>query len=146
MAPAPTLLTSIRNNLRYLTNFLNYITASRGRQSSMADSEGTTKMHHLDPHERPPTCIRDVYKKYQKIKLKELDQDQDIINLSSDASASSNSKVHVVRKYAAQDLTATFRAFAGEDETIEDLDLPVSIPVYEHDDMPGKTLPMHLAS
>ena len=106
----------------------------------MADSEETTKMHNLDPHERPPINVRNVYKKYQRMKLKELDRDQDIIDLSSDTSASSNRKVHVVKEYAAEDLTATFLAFAGKDENIEDLDLPASMPVYEHEDMPGKTV------
>jgi hypothetical protein len=106
----------------------------------MADSEETTKMHNLDPHERPPISIRNIYKKYQKMKVKELDRDRDIIDLSSDASASSNNKVHVVKEYAAGDLAVTFLAFAGEDENLEDLDLPASIPAYEHEDMPGKTV------
>ena len=97
-------------------------------------------MHHLDPHERPPDGIRNVYKKYQKTKLNDLDLDGDIIDLSSDASASSNSKVRVVKRYTAEDLTVIFRSFAGEDEEpeLQDMDMPRSIPVYEHEDMPGR--------
>jgi alkylated DNA repair protein alkB family protein 1 len=95
-------------------------------------------MHRLDPHERPPMSIRNVYKKYQKMKLKELDQDQEIVDLSSDASAASSSRVRVVREYAAENLTAAFRAFAGDDADLRGLDMSAAIPVYEHEDMPGK--------
>ncbi|KNG47879.1 oxidoreductase domain-containing protein [Stemphylium lycopersici] len=96
-------------------------------------------MHHLDPHERPPDSIRNVYKKYQKMKLNDLSKDQDIIDLSSSMSASSNSKMRVVREYAVEELTATFRAFAGEGAAADlgDMHIPASIPVYEHEDMPG---------
>jgi hypothetical protein len=74
------------------------------------------------------------------MKLKDIDLDQDIIHLSRDASASLSSKVRVVKHYTTEDLTATFRAFAGEDgdEELQATGLPRSIPVYEHDDMPGR--------
>ena len=84
--------------------------------------------------------IRNVYKKYHKMKSEELDQDQEIVDLPSDACASPNSKVRIVREYAADDLTATCRDFAGEHADLRDLALPGSIPVYEHEDMPGKTI------
>ncbi|KAI4605090.1 hypothetical protein J4E83_010825, partial [Alternaria metachromatica] len=96
-------------------------------------------MHHLDPHERPPDSIRNVYKKYQKMKAKDIDLDGDIIDLSSDAAASSNPKVRVVKEYTAEDLTAIFRSFAGDGEDggkLQATDLARSIPVYEHEDMP----------
>ena len=100
-------------------------------------------MHHLDPHERPPDSIRNVYKKYQKMKAKDIDLDGDIIDLSSDAAASSNPKVRVVKEYTAEDLTAIFNSFAGEEDggKLQATDLPKSIPVYEHEDMPGRTAP-----
>ena len=97
-------------------------------------------MHSLDPHERPPESIRNVYKKYQKMKLPELNKDQDIVDLSSNMSASSNSKMRVVREYVVEDLTAIFQAFAGEEGAADlgDMNIPASIPVYEHEDMPGR--------
>ncbi|KAL7775803.1 hypothetical protein CFE70_009647 [Pyrenophora teres f. teres 0-1] len=95
-------------------------------------------MHHLDPHERPPDGIRNVYKKYQKMGLQQLNQDTEIIDIRDRATASSNSKVHVVKQHEVDQLTATFRAFAGQDVVAQDLDLPSSIPVYEHEDMPGR--------
>ncbi len=74
------------------------------------------------------------------MKLKDLDIDEDIIDLSSDASASSSSKVHVVSEYSSTDLTAIFRSFASEDggEELQATEMPRSIPVYEHEDMPGR--------
>jgi hypothetical protein len=106
-----------------------------------ATGKASPKMHHLDPHERPPDGIRNVYKKYQKMKLNDLDLDGDIIDLSNDASASSSGRVRVVREYTAEDLTAIFQAFAGEDGVeLQDTDIPRSIPVYEHEDMPGRRL------
>ena len=97
-------------------------------------------MHDLDPHERPPDGIRNVYKKYQKMKLNALNNDPDIIDLAShDASASTTStKVHVVKEYATKDLTAIFQAFAGQDVALDVITIPDSVPVYEHDDMPGR--------
>lgn len=96
-------------------------------------------MHHLDPHERPPDGIRNVYKKYQKMGLAQLHQDTEIIDISSQETASLNNKVRVVEQHEAEQLTATFRAFAGQDMVALDPDLPSSMPVYEHEDMPGGT-------
>ncbi|CAO2658319.1 Nn.00g060420.m01.CDS01 [Neocucurbitaria sp. VM-36] len=91
-------------------------------------------MQHLDPHERPPHGIRDVYKKYQKMKIKELDQDPDIIDLSSDGSGLPGNKIRVVKEWTRENLTSTFRTFAGHNG---EFDLPPIIPVYEHEDIPG---------
>lgn len=35
----------------------------------------------LNAHDRPPEKVRDVYKKYLKIKLPEVDHDEDIVDL-----------------------------------------------------------------
>lgn len=35
----------------------------------------------LNAHDRPPERVRDVYKKYLKIKLPEIDHDEDIVDL-----------------------------------------------------------------
>ncbi|KAE8857580.1 hypothetical protein PTNB73_08828 [Pyrenophora teres f. teres] len=70
--------------------------------------------------------------------LQQLNQDTEIIDIRDRATASSNSKLHVVKQHEVDQLTATFRAFAGQDVVAQDLDLPSSIPVYEHEDMPGR--------
>lgn len=95
-------------------------------------------MQPLDPHQRPPEGIRNIYKKYQKGKSGHLDQDQDIVDLSNDLQQSSSSKVRVVRCLDNDALANTFRAFAGEDAHLQGCAPATSIPVYEHEDMPGK--------
>lgn len=96
-------------------------------------------MEHLDPHQRPPDSIRDVYKKYQKLKQKDLDQDLDIVDLPDSLDTSAKDKVRIVEEWTGHDLTAAFRAFSGQDGQTY-ADLPLKIPVYEHADMPGRRL------
>ncbi|KAF9697893.1 hypothetical protein EKO04_004271 [Ascochyta lentis] len=93
-------------------------------------------MQHLDPHQRPPDSIKHVYKKYQKMKLKDLDKDPDIVDLPNDTPTSAKGKVRMVEEWTGEDLTAAFRAFSGQD-TQTYAALPSRIPVYEHADMPG---------
>jgi alkylated DNA repair protein alkB family protein 1 len=98
-------------------------------------------MQHLDPHERPPDGIRNVYKKYQKMKPKELEKDEDIVDLANDDAALPE-KVRIVRELDIKTLSSAFRAFAGTETDDKLFDqLPTApIAVYEHDDMPGNTL------
>ena len=92
----------------------------------------------MDPHQRPPDSIKDVYKKYQKMKSKGLDQDPDIVDLPTSLHTSAKDKVRIVEEWSGNDLTAAFRAFSGQDEQTY-AELPARIPVYEHADMPGRT-------
>jgi hypothetical protein len=97
------------------------------------------EMEHLDPHQRPPDSIKDVYKRYQKMKPKDLDQDLDIIDLPDSLTMSAKDKVRIVEEWSGHELTAAFRAFSGQDGQTY-ADLPPRIPVYEHTDMPGRKL------
>lgn len=96
---------------------------------------------HLDAHQRPPESIKAVYKKYQKMKLKELEQDTEIINLAhgEDSPLPANSKMRVVRSIPKEQVRAAFQALAGTVEHAQDDDLKdlSDINVYEHEDMPG---------
>ncbi|KAF2998633.1 hypothetical protein E8E13_007464 [Curvularia kusanoi] len=93
-------------------------------------------MDHMDPHQRPPDRIKHVYKKYQKMKSKDLDHDADIVDLPDSQSTSAKDQVRIVEEWSGRDLTAAFRAFSGQDgQTYPDL--PARIPVYEHVNMPG---------
>ena len=105
-------------------------------------------MHHLDPHERPPDGIRNVYKKYQKMRLDDLNRDQDIIDLSGEnaSGAVNNHKIHLVKEYSAKELDPIFRAFAGQDVSLQDMDIPVSVPVFEHSDLPGRKPEFYISS
>ncbi|KAF2123551.1 oxidoreductase [Dothidotthia symphoricarpi CBS 119687] len=94
-------------------------------------------MENLDPHERPPLSIRNVYKKYQKMKMKDLDQDVEIVDLSRHISTLLDSKVRVVKHLSMTDLMSAFQAFARQDLDIESVETSSDVPVYEHEDMPG---------
>jgi hypothetical protein len=93
----------------------------------------------MDPHQRPPDSVKDVYKKYQKIKPKDLDQALDIVDLPDSIHTSAKDKVRIVGEWSGHDLTVAFRAFSGQDGQTY-ADLPLRIPVYEHADMPGRIL------
>ncbi|KAF1925897.1 oxidoreductase [Didymella exigua CBS 183.55] len=93
-------------------------------------------MEHLDPYQRPPESIKDVYKKYQKMRPKNLERDLDIVDLPDSLNTSAKDKVRIVEEWSGHDLTAAFWAFSGQDAQAY-ADLPPKIPVYEHADMPG---------
>jgi hypothetical protein len=95
-------------------------------------------MAHLDPHERPPDGIRNIYKQYQKMKLGDLELDSSIIDLSSHVPASLHSEVRVVAEWRREDVTAAFCAFSGEEARDLDAAATSLVPVYEHKDMPGR--------
>jgi alkylated DNA repair protein alkB family protein 1 len=95
-------------------------------------------MQHLDPHERPPDGIRNVYKKYQKMKLQHLENDRHIVYLTRRMDTLPD-KVRIVRELNAEDLSEAFRGFAGSNEP-QHQGTTSSIAVYEHEDMPGNTL------
>lgn len=100
-------------------------------------------MERLDPHQRPPNSIKEVYKRYQKTRPKDLDQDLGIVDLPDSLNTSAKDKVRIVKEWSGHDLTAAFRAFSGQDGQIY-ADLPIRIPVYEHADMPGRILFSHV--
>jgi alkylated DNA repair protein alkB family protein 1 len=109
-------------------------------------------MQSLDPHQRPPNSIRDVYKKYQRMKPQDLDEDIGIVHIERDlnqdpefahrethSSGARKGKVSIVGKLESEQLTATFRSFAGS-YTGDGRPIP-PVQVYEHKDMPGKPFP-----
>lgn len=92
----------------------------------------------LDAHERPPQDIRNIYKKYQKMKKEHLALDQDIIDIPSGAQSDT---LREVWRFNFGQLRPTFDAFNGSSNFPNSLDagnLPDTIPVYEHPHIPGK--------
>lgn len=78
-----------------------------------------------------------MYKKYQKMKLKDLDQDAEIVDLrGSDLPDEMKSKLSTVRQIELEPLRRAFQEFAGAD--LGGNYFEESVPVYEHEDMPGK--------
>jgi hypothetical protein len=90
----------------------------------------------LDPHERPPDHIRNVYKAYQKMKPRELAIDPEIIDFSRGLSDKQQARIKVISKLDPEHLGRAFRDFDGTDTEKED-ELTTPVLVYEHSDMPG---------
>ncbi len=98
-------------------------------------------MQNLDPYQRPPDSIRKVYKKYQKMKLHELEKDWEVIDLTADNTSSPiSSNIRVIRELEVNDLGSNFRNFAGEGRELDSVEAPSHIKVYEHEDVPGKNI------
>ncbi|KAF2729444.1 hypothetical protein EJ04DRAFT_588821 [Polyplosphaeria fusca] len=91
-------------------------------------------MDTLDPHQRPPGAIRDVYKRFQKLKPADVDSDTSIVDLERNGSAG-DAQVKVIGELHSSRLNGIFRAFAGDDALEDLVDKPV--PVYEHAAMAG---------
>jgi hypothetical protein len=104
-------------------------------------------MQSLNAYQRPPTSIRDVYKRYQRMEPHHLDEDTGIVHIERDldldpefahrSTRVQKRKVSVVGELESNQLKATFRSFAssytGDEKPIS------SVRVYEHEDMPGKS-------
>jgi alkylated DNA repair protein alkB family protein 1 len=88
--------------------------------------------HQLDPHERPPERIRGVYKRYQKMKPRDLDLDAGLVDPVQD--------MRIVGHVETEHLAQVFRNFLGEDssELSHDAEPSSELAIYEHHDMPGK--------
>ncbi|KAF2713513.1 hypothetical protein K504DRAFT_498323 [Pleomassaria siparia CBS 279.74] len=104
-------------------------------------------MPSLDPLQRPPDAVRDVYKKYQRMKRVDLDSDHGIVHLErsldldvelphlrEQSSSSRMGKASIVDILEREQLNATFRSFAG---SFTDDESSKPVPVYEHENMPG---------
>ncbi|OCK84658.1 hypothetical protein K432DRAFT_107599 [Lepidopterella palustris CBS 459.81] len=89
----------------------------------------------LDPYEKPPDHIRNVYKKYQKMKLKDLDQDVDIIDFARGLSDGQKESLTVIRELEFDQLVPVLKAFEGPESAPRIMDSPIHI--YEHLDLPG---------
>jgi hypothetical protein len=100
-------------------------------------------MESLDPYQRPPEGIRNVYKRYQKMKPQDLSQDPDIVDLERDLLSESqygNPKVEVVKVLDVDHLEDAFQKFAEGEELHLPITTSMPIPVFEHADMPGRCI------
>ena len=95
-------------------------------------------MHALDPHERPPEHIRNAYKKYQRMKSQDLNEDPAILDVERHLPSDLDRKLRVVQEWDPDQLTATFCQFRGDQGVPGPAPHTSKIPVYEHEDMPGR--------
>lgn len=85
-----------------------------------------------------------MYKMYQKSKPRDLEGDEDIVDLK-DMNAALPHKVRIVRELKIEHLIQSYRTFKNADTASElqhqDQDLPSHGKIYEHEDMPGTVSP-----
>jgi hypothetical protein len=74
------------------------------------------------------------------MKLEDLVQNPEVVDLSSEPHAPLPPKVRRVQELDAEGLTASFRAFAGDGskDGPQHVDVTSSVSMYEHEDIPGK--------
>jgi len=90
----------------------------------------------LNAHQRPPNFLKDVYKKYQKLKGDALEQDEDIVDFGRGLSEKQEGLFEVTEWMSTEAAQAVYNAFMGEDEEIP-LNLPDRLYAYHHLDLPG---------
>ncbi|KAF2123253.1 hypothetical protein BDV96DRAFT_562157 [Lophiotrema nucula] len=90
----------------------------------------------LDPHRRPPDSVRHVYKKFQKMKLADLnaDVDADIIDPER-ITRDRTGRVQLVDELNVDTLNDALGSFSENESEAQLIKNPT--PVYEHMDMPG---------
>ncbi|KAK8241247.1 alkylated DNA repair protein AlkB [Phyllosticta capitalensis] len=92
----------------------------------------------LDAHQRPPTHLRNVYKKFQKLRGSALESDPDLLDLTR---PTTRDQLRVIRTIDPANTHILFQEFArAESSATEPLAAPIAsapVPVYEHPHMPG---------
>jgi len=92
----------------------------------------------LDPHARPPEKIKDLYKRYHKLKGNALLKDADLLDLQRDHASLTN-----IGELSADELEKTYIAFNhGDLLLLKDTIHP--LPIYTHEAMPGNTIELIL--
>lgn len=85
----------------------------------------------LDPHARPPEKIKNLYKRYQKLKGNALLQDMELLDLQRD-----HASLVRVGHVSVDEQDETFTAFSrGENEVTKTPSH--TLPIYAHEAMPG---------
>lgn len=93
-------------------------------------------LKNLDPHEKPPVFIKNIYKFYQRHSQALLLSDDRILNLSGGLHASFHSKVTEVNSISRSKLSAACGHLRDWKDQAINLSGP-DIPVYEANDIPG---------
>lgn len=104
----------------------------------------TNGSHHLNPYERPPESIRNVYKKFQKMYLNNLARDHEILDFENATTAQESGKVSVKEALDHDDPNNHFQMFAGNRTASLTADREVSM--YECRELPGKLTDVDLFS
>lgn len=90
----------------------------------------------LDPREQPPAALKDVFKKYQKMKAEDVLADEQILDFTR---RDLFSGLEIQGKLTPENLRPVFRSFVG-DESIgfEDFKDFEDVPFYTFKPLPGR--------
>ncbi|KAH0545264.1 hypothetical protein FGG08_000718 [Glutinoglossum americanum] len=95
----------------------------------------------LDAHAAPPIGIRHEYKKYQKLRPRDFNEDLDIIDFRRGLTRSQDADIVQIGAVSAERIAAVCRSFHQTDKQhipiTENTVSPNSIPIYQHRDLPG---------
>lgn len=98
----------------------------------------------LNAHDRPPERIRNVYKKYQRIKTPEIDLDADIIDLEKLDMDSLPAPFAISGFLDSKKLRLAFDEFMGKMDPSATLNhgggLIEDVPVFTHNKISGKSI------
>lgn len=92
----------------------------------------------LSPHVRPPDNIREVYKKYQRLPLAEIDSDKSILDLQSLDPDDLPPGISLPERRSSKDLRCAFDQFIQGDCSLGGGPLLENVPVFTHQSVSGQ--------
>jgi alkylated DNA repair protein alkB homolog 1 len=87
----------------------------------------------LDAHRAPPHGLKELYKRYQKLNIDDLDSDSKILDFEK---YQPPDDVEVLEPIKSSHLTSIFSRFAAEENG--NLSMLQDAPIYRHKTMPGR--------
>jgi hypothetical protein len=90
----------------------------------------------LDAHEAPPLALKELYKRYQRLKFEDLDLDPEVLDFNKDHLGDD---VEVSKPIKSSYLESIFSRFVEADDS--KLSIQEDSPVYIHKRLPGRNLP-----
>lgn len=88
----------------------------------------------LDPHARPPGKIKELYKRYQRLKGAALLKDTQLLDLQRN-----HASLQRVGEVSVDEQEKTFKAFL-RDEHASSQAPACPVPIYAHEAMPGNNI------
>lgn len=87
----------------------------------------------LDAHEAPPPGLKELYKRYQKLKFEDLEADSNILDFNR---GHLTGDVEALEPLKLSHLESIFRRFVEDDSS--DLFIPQDSTIYSHKKLPGR--------
>ena len=96
----------------------------------------------LDPRQKPPEFIKSTYKKYEKLKLKEVDTDANIIDFVRGFNEEQRSKIRKIGAVNGYALRTPCSSLSSPKSLEHEEAENGPAPVYEYDELPGENSPI----